>query len=181
VRVALFREAVEAPAWRNLAKTAAQVVVIWTLALAVVPITIVRALEAAGITWLDFTPARATGWCLFGAASAIGLWSAAVMARSGRGTPLPLDHARVLVASGPYAHVRNPMAITGLMQGFGVALILGSAAVALYVAVGGVFWNQVLRPLEERRLTDRFGDDYRAYQREVRCWWPQLTPNRPSR
>jgi len=180
VRVALFREAVDAPAWRNLAKTATQVVVLWTLALWVVPVGIVRTLHALRITWMDVPAFPAAGWVLFGAASGVGLWSAATMARLGRGTPLPLDHARALVVAGPYAYVRNPMAITGLAQGLGVSLVLGSIAVALYVAAGGAIWNWVVRPLEERRLTEQFGESYRAYQRAVRCWRPRLTPYTPA-
>jgi protein-S-isoprenylcysteine O-methyltransferase Ste14 len=174
----LFREAVEAPAWRNIAKTAVQIVVVWSLALWVVPLAIVRGLSAIGIPWFTFTPAPAAGWSIFGLASAIGLWSALTMARLGRGTPFPLDHARALVVAGPYAHIRNPMAVTGLAQGFGVALVIGSAAVALYVAGGGAVWNWIIRPLEERRLTDQFGDAYRAYQLAVRCWWPRWRPYR---
>ena len=172
----LFRQAVDAPAWRNVAKTAAQVVVLWTLALYVVPVLIVRALGAAEITLFDVRPLPQLGWPLLILASAAGLWSGATMALRGRGTPLPLDHARQLVVTGPYAYVRNPMAIAGLSQGLGVVLILGSLAVAIYVVSGGLFWNQVLRPIEERRLEDQFGDAYRAYRQDVRCWiisWPR--------
>jgi protein-S-isoprenylcysteine O-methyltransferase Ste14 len=180
VRSWLFREAVEAPPWRNLAKTAVQVVVLWSLALWIVPLAIDGALEAAAMTAFDITPRPAPGWAIFLAASATGLWSGAVMARRGAGTPLPLDHARRLVITGPYAHVRNPMAIAGLAQGFGVALMLGSLAVALYVAAGGLFWNVVLRPLEEARLTAQFGDAYRRYQREVPCWVIRRRPYAPA-
>ena len=180
MRVALFREAVDAPAWRNLAKTAVQVVVLWTLALWVVPVAIVRALDAMHVTWLSVTPLPVAGWVLLSVASAVGLWSAATMARLGRGTPLPLDHARALVVAGPYAYVRNPMAVTGLAQGLGVALVLGSVAVALYVAAGGALWNWIVRPLEEQRLTEQFGDSYGAYQRAVRCWRPRLAPYTPA-
>ena len=69
-------------------------------------------------------------------ASALGLASAAAIATQGDGTPLPIDAPRRLVVSGPYAWVRNPMAVAGIAQGFGVALWHGSWVVAFYVIAG---------------------------------------------
>ena len=58
---------------------------------------------------------------LFVVFSSIGVWSAVVMSRIGKGTPLPLDHASDLVVVGPYKYVRNPMAVSGIGQGLAVA------------------------------------------------------------
>jgi protein-S-isoprenylcysteine O-methyltransferase Ste14 len=118
------------------------------------------------------------GSILLGLASAVGFWSGLTMARLGQGTPLPLDHANLLVVHGPYGFIRNPMAFTGLTQGTAVALIIGSTAVFLYVVAGGSFWNWVVRPLEERELAERFGEPYKRYCLAVRCWAPRLTPYR---
>lgn len=153
-------------------KTLAQVVVIWGLVLWVVPVGITRVTRARGMTSLEFPPQPVAGWGLFLAASLVGLWTGLWMAREGEGTPLPLDHARRLVTTGPYAIVRNPMAVTGLSQGLGVALVLGSWAVLAYVLAGAAFWNWALRPLEERQLAADFGGAYETYRRAVRCWLP---------
>jgi protein-S-isoprenylcysteine O-methyltransferase Ste14 len=94
----------------------------------------------------------------------------------GRGTPLPIDSAVHLVTGGPYAFVRNPMAIGGLMQGIGMAVTLGSWVTLGYVFFGGLIWNACIRPIEEQELCDRFGDGYIEYTQRVNCWWPTIGP-----
>ena len=96
------------------------------------------------------------------------------MAVKGCGTPLPLDTAARLVLAGPYRYVRNPMAVGGLAQGFAVSLWLGSWLTAGYVLSGLLFWQVLVRPIEERELADRFGEPYEDYRKAVRCWWPRI-------
>ena len=98
------------------------------------------------------------------------------MATVGRGTPLPIDTARELVTTGPYALVRNPMAVTGLSQGIGVALLIGSWAAIAYVVAGGLLWHVLVRPMEEAELEERFGESYRAYKQRVALWLPRRRP-----
>ncbi len=57
-----------------------------------------------------------------------------------------------------------------------MGLYLGSSAVLLYVIAGGVVWNFLVRPWEEADLERRFGDEYRAYRAQVRCWIPRRIP-----
>lgn len=102
------------------------------------------------------------------------------MSGEGAGTPLPLSTARHLVTQGPYAYLRNPMAVAGLAQGFSVALILGSWAVAIYTLLGMLVWNFFVRPGEEANLELRFGKAFQQYRREVRCWIPRLHPYQSS-
>jgi protein-S-isoprenylcysteine O-methyltransferase Ste14 len=94
------------------------------------------------------------------------------MSRIGKGTPLPLDHATELVVLGPYAYVRNPMAVSGIGQGLAVALFLGSPLVAIYALIGSAIWQFVFRPLEEDDLAARFGGLYENYRAAVKCWVP---------
>jgi len=78
-----------------------------------------------------------------------------------------------LVTSGPYARVRHP---------FYGAVFLGMLANTLLTAswlVGLAGWTTLvfirLRVgLEEQRLVERFGDDYRAYMRRVPRFIPRL-------
>lgn len=158
-----------------LVRTAWQVLVFWTFFLAVVPAAIGLVEREVGVpvweggVWWR----RAAAGVMFVGASAIGLWSAAAMAIRGRGTPLPTDPAIELVTTGPYAWVRNPMAVAGLLQGLSVAIYLGSALTLAYVVTGCLIWQVAVRPQEERELLARFGQRYEAYRRRVRCWLPR--------
>ncbi|MFJ6678317.1 methyltransferase family protein [Microbacterium sp. NPDC091382] len=165
-----------ASARRHVGATAAQIVVFWGLALGVVP-ALLAWVETMWMLHLS-VPAgvRITGAVLFVAASAIGLWSGAVMSAYGDGTPLPIATARRLVVRGPYRFVRNPMAVAGITQGIAVGLMLSSWIVVLYAVCGSVVWNAAIRPHEERDLEARFGEPFRRYRDQVRCWVPRLTP-----
>jgi protein-S-isoprenylcysteine O-methyltransferase Ste14/predicted DCC family thiol-disulfide oxidoreductase YuxK len=86
-----------------------------------------------------------------------------------------------LVIAGPYRHVRNPIVIAVLTQGVGIGLFLGSSLVLLYVVVGMLLWNYIMRRWEEMDLEQRFGDSYRLYCRRVRCWRPRWRPYDPTK
>lgn len=161
-------------------RTLLQAAVIWTLTLAALPWLITLAEDRLGIARWASQVSWWIGLAALGAASTGGLYSAHVMVRLGDGTPLPLDPTRRLVIRGPYAHVRNPMAIFGLAQGVGVGLLFGSWFVLLYVLCGLLLWNYVVRPWEEQDLLRRFGEPYERYKQAVRCWWPRRSPWRPD-
>lgn len=164
-----FRASSTSMAW-NAIKTLIQTVCIWTMALVIVPYVILDAfgsfiLPTPGI-WL------LVGGLLFGGFSLLGLTSAYFMVRDGAGTPLPLDQTNNLVVSGPYHYVRNPMAISGIGQGLAVAIIFQSVPLLIYVGLGVLVWQLVVRPIEEREMTRRFGESYLEYCRHVSCWIP---------
>lgn len=174
----LFRQARPAPTSWNVAKTFAQIVVFWGLLLFLVPHLLTRLELRLGTPSFGSPPLRIAVVLLFLCLSGLGLWSGVTVARVGRGTPLPLDSPLRLVVEGPYAYVRNPMAIAGLGQGVAVGLYLGSPLALLYVGVGAWMWQCLARPLEEADLLEHFGPEYEAYRRAVRCWWPSRTPFR---
>ena len=66
-----------------------------------------------------------------------------------------------------------PMALSGIMQGAAVGLILSSWLVVAYAVVGSLVWNYAVSPHEEADLEAKFGDEFRAYRDSVRCWIPQ--------
>lgn len=176
VRGAVFRLAKESSTNWILSKTFAQIFVVWTLVLGVFPYFILILEDKLGVSRLAFPFQKIIAATFFIAISFIGLSSAVTMSRTGRGTPLPLDAANRLVVSGIYAHVRNPMAISGIGQGLAVALFLGSPFVAVYALMGAALWQTVFRPLEEADLRKNFGADYENYCRRVRCWIPNRQP-----
>ena len=82
-----------------------------------------------------------------------------------------------LLRSGPYRWSRNPMYTGEATVWAGWALFYASPAVwAGLVTVSAAFATIV--PWEERRLLERFGEDYRAYLADVPRWVPRA-PRRP--
>ncbi len=166
----LFRESKSSNFALNALKTMLQIICIWILALVVVPYVILDSFgesfsPQSGLTfWI--------GSALFIAFSLLGLVSSFFIVRDGGGTPLPLDQTNRLVVSGPYHFVRNPMAIAGVGQGVAVAVLFLSLPILIYSLLGGLVWHLVVRPVEERDMLKRFGDNYLEYQERVGCWLP---------
>lgn len=154
--------------WRALAQGA----VFWLVFLGAVPAALWQFEGDVGLA--RFTPWPA--WlCLLLAlfAAALNLGAMAVMVRHGEGTPLPLEGPNRLVCRGPFAYVRNPMAVGGLGLALVLGLYLGSPGIVAYVLVGAGLWHWLMRPLEEEDLRATFGPAYDHYRRQVRCWWPR--------
>ncbi|MEM1184954.1 MAG: isoprenylcysteine carboxylmethyltransferase family protein [Planctomycetota bacterium] len=166
----------------DITKSLIQSALLWGVFLFLVPWLIATGERSLG--WPEIPLAAEWGWVigavLFLVASSLGISSMMFMAVRGAGTPLPLDTAAKLVTDGPYAYVRNPMAIGGICQALGVGVWLGSPLAVLYALSGALVWNTVLRPGEEADLAARFEARYEAYRLAVRCWIPRLSPYRES-
>ena len=94
----------------------------------------------------------------------------------GRGTPGPVEQTEVLVVSGLYCFVRNPMYVCVLIVVFGQALLLGQGLLLSYAGVLLVAFYLFVLLYEEPTLRRRFGGSYETYCLHVRRWWPRLTP-----
>lgn len=159
---------------RVVARTGMQTLFFWGLFLGVLP-ALISWFETRWGLHLEFPIAlRIGGAALLLAATALGVSSAIAMSTKGEGTPLPSEMPRKLVVAGPYRFVRNPMAVAGIVQGIAVGLMLSSWLVVLYAVCGSLVWNTLVRPLEEADLAARFGAEYAAYERRVRCWVPRV-------
>lgn len=167
----LFRNSSSGLAW-NVTKTLVQVVCIWILALVFIPYVILDAFDFELLP--KFGLPTLAGSVMFIGFSALGLTSAYFMVRDGNGTPLPLDQTNKLVVSGPYRYVRNPMAIAGIGQGIAISIAFQSIPLVVYSLLGALVWHVVVRPIEERDMTNRFGDSYVDYKRNVTCWLPKF-------
>lgn len=86
-----------------------------------------------------------------------------------------VEHA--LVTTGPYGWVRHPLYSAGMVESAGVGLLTANWFIVLTAAL---FWMLIAyrTPMEERKLLDRFGDDYRNYIRRVGRFVPRLTKSR---
>jgi protein-S-isoprenylcysteine O-methyltransferase Ste14 len=98
-----------------------------------------------------------------------------IIAARGRGTLAPWDAPRRFVAVGPYQLVRNPMYLGVGSVVIGEAILFGSMALAVYVAVLAVLWHLFVVLWEEPSLAQTFGDEYRTYCSSVPRWIPRLT------
>ena len=90
-----------------------------------------------------------------------------------RGTPVPFNPPRELVAVGPYAYARNPM-LTGLFVVlFGLGFLLHSAALVFVVTPVFIVANVIeLKFVEEPELERRLGAVYTEYRRRVPMFVP---------
>ncbi len=97
-------------------------------------------------------------------------------ALEGRGTPSPIEQTEVLVVSGLYRFVRNPMYVCVVTIVAGQALILGQALLFAYAGLLMLVFHLFVRFYEEPRLRRIFEGSYDAYCLNVRRWLPRLTP-----
>jgi protein-S-isoprenylcysteine O-methyltransferase Ste14 len=94
----------------------------------------------------------------------------------GLGTPFPAAPTENLVVGGLYRYVRNPMYLAVIASILGQAAILGRASLLVYAAILWVTVATFVRFYEEPTLSMEYGEQYAAYRRAVRGWWPRATP-----
>jgi protein-S-isoprenylcysteine O-methyltransferase Ste14 len=94
----------------------------------------------------------------------------------GLGTPFPAAPTENLVVSGLYRYVRNPMYLAVIAIILGQAAILGNANLLVYAAILWVTVAGFAHFYEEPTLSSKYGEQYTAYRRAVRGWWPRATP-----
>ncbi len=132
-----------------------------------------RLLSAVGVTRpASLGVAQVAGMVLAALGAGLAVSCILAFALVGRGTPAPFDPPRRLVVRGPYRYVRNPMYIGAGLVLSGVALFYGTAALWAYVAACFVAAHLFVVFVEEPTLRRTFGEEYLAYCRRVRRWWP---------
>jgi protein-S-isoprenylcysteine O-methyltransferase Ste14 len=82
------------------------------------------------------------------------------------------DRLGPLVASGPFAYVRNPLYIGNIAVWTGFALSAGLPWLALALVALLAFEYHAIVRWEERLLESRLGETYRAYVSQVPRWLP---------
>ena len=136
-------------------------------------------LPAQTLSWTEvamperFGLAQTMGIIATTTGAVLALWCILTFAVIGRGTPAPFDPPRRLVVRGPYRYVRNPMYLGAGLALAGAALYYQSAALLAYVSVFLLLTHVLVVSYEEPTLRHAFGEDYDAYCREVRRWWPR--------
>jgi protein-S-isoprenylcysteine O-methyltransferase Ste14 len=149
-----------------------------------VPAIILLAGEGPSIGWglagVGVAVPVLIGCALIACGLALWVWTLRLFIRIGEGTLAPWDPTRHLVVEGPYRRVRNPMITAVLALLLGEAALFGSPALLVWCALFlGINWVYFVIH-EEPGLERRFGDDYRAYRRNVPRWIPRRTPWTPA-
>jgi protein-S-isoprenylcysteine O-methyltransferase Ste14 len=125
---------------------------------------------------LGFAPLRIAGVILI-AIGLVGLLdSFRRFAVEGFGTPAPVLPPRILVVSGLYRFVRNPMYCGIVAAVVGQALLFGSARLVVYDAVIWFLFHVWVLAYEEPMLRATFGAQYQEFCANVPRWIPRPTP-----
>ena len=165
-------------AWRH----ARAIALLPGTAAVVVPVIVLLAGEGPSIGWglggLRAALPLLVGSALIGLGLALWVWTLRLFIGIGKGTLAPWDPTRHLVTEGPYSRVRNPMITAVIAALIGEAALFGSPALLVWCALFvGINWVYFVL-YEEPGLERRFGDDYRAYRRNVPRWIPRRRPSR---
>src|SRR5947209_15879774 len=133
-----------------------------------------RFLSWSGIAEPTTTEApQVAGMIMVAIGTAIALWCVLTFVFIGKGTPAPFDPPRKLVIRGPYRFVRNPMYIGAGMTLAGAALFYQSLSILIYACLFLLITHLFVVFYGEPTLRRTFGDEYEAYFRRVRRWWPK--------
>jgi protein-S-isoprenylcysteine O-methyltransferase Ste14 len=81
--------------------------------------------------------------------------------------------AATLVTQGPYRYVRHPFYVVAALLMASAALLSANPLVAI-PGLMVVVLLAIRTPIEEQKLLERFGDDYRAYMRRTGRFLPRL-------
>ena len=92
-----------------------------------------------------------------------------------KGTPVPFNPPPVLVTTGPYRFVRNPMLTGVFLLFFGIGFAIKSLSLVVFFTplyILAHVWE--LKNIEEPELAKRLGEDYVAYRRRTPMFVPRL-------
>lgn len=114
-------------------------------------------------------PVRTAGIVVFGFGAVIAGW-AWVIFHQAHTTRVPGEASTTLVTWGPYRVTRNPMYVGLAIAYVGEAGILKQAVPVAFLPLVIAYLSWIVIPIEERKLQDRFGDEYDRYRSIVRRW-----------
>ncbi len=138
-------------------------------------------LNPAWMTWASLplpTTARWAGVAIGVPTVALGIWTFRSLGRNITDTVVT-RREHTLVTGGPYRYVRHPFYVTAalafaansLATANGFIALAGFAALALLV---------VRTSVEEAKLVERFGDDYRRYRERTGRFFPRIRSVPPA-
>jgi protein-S-isoprenylcysteine O-methyltransferase Ste14 len=102
--------------------------------------------------------------------------SFARFALQGLGTPAPIAPPRILVVTGLYGYVRNPIYVALVAIILGQAVLMGDWRLIVYGALLWLIFHVAVVAYEEPTLEETFGREYEAFRGAVPRWIPRMTP-----
>jgi protein-S-isoprenylcysteine O-methyltransferase Ste14 len=123
--------------------------------------------------WPPPGPHRWLGGAILVAAHALLLGPVRAFIVEGRGTPAPIAPPGLLVRSGLYTRVRNPMYLNYFAIVLGEALLYRSLPLLVYACLFFALEHAYVVGFEEKELRRRFGAEYAAYCARVGRWLPR--------
>jgi protein-S-isoprenylcysteine O-methyltransferase Ste14 len=118
----------------------------------------------------DTATAAKSGVYLTFAGVAFAIWARLHIGRNWSGTvTIKTDHT--LIRTGPYSIVRHPIYTGFLVATLGTAIAIGEIR-GLFAFVAALIGVKFKAGLEEKFMTERFGDEYVQYEREVKAFIP---------
>jgi protein-S-isoprenylcysteine O-methyltransferase Ste14 len=113
----------------------------------------------------------------------LGISAVQEFAQRGKGTPIPYDPPKLLVVSGPYRYVSNPMQLSCALVMTAWSGVLRSPWLGAAGAMSFVYSLGLARWDEGEDMKIRFGKPWEEYRNNVHAWrfrWkPWQAPNRP--
>jgi protein-S-isoprenylcysteine O-methyltransferase Ste14 len=128
------------------------------------------------LNWLDWRfmkpsrPVEYAGVAVTALGIALAIWARVLLGRNWSGNAT-VKESHELVQGGPYRFVRHPIYSGISLAIVGTALTMGEVRGLLAVALALASWR-VKWPVEERFMTEQFGDRYVEYRRRVRAIIP---------
>jgi protein-S-isoprenylcysteine O-methyltransferase Ste14 len=116
-----------------------------------------------------------SGSLLIGVGLILLYFTISLFVKERNGTIAPWNPTSKLIVSGVYRHVRNPMITAVFFSLMGESILLGSIPLTIWTMLF-VLTNLIYIPLiEEKKLTERFGNKYLVYKESVPRWIPRLS------
>lgn len=80
----------------------------------------------------------------------------------------------VLIRSGPFSMVRNPLYVFSFIATVGIGMQSGMLIILVILISAFIFYYPMVVNKEEGFLENKFGEDYRKYKNEVPRWFPNF-------
>ncbi len=85
-------------------------------------------------------------------------------------TVKPHELPSTLIMAGPFKISRHPMYVGMVSILLGTALICGTVLTLLYPVIFIMLMEMLFIPIEEKNLTQQFGEKYHQYKKRTRRW-----------